>query len=111
MAIVDTLREPVLGLDANLRIVFASRSFYVTFATTAKVTEGCQVYDIDGGVWNIAGLRELLEKVAPEHGVMEDFEVERDFPRIGPRSTPLNARKLFYEGNSHTTILLGVLKI
>ena len=38
---------------------------------------------------------------------MEGFEVERDFPRIGRRAMLLNARKVFYEGNGHTTILLG----
>jgi chemotaxis protein methyltransferase CheR len=108
MAIVDTVREPVLVLDADLRIVIANRSFYVTFDTTPKVTEGRKVHDIDGGVWNIAGLRARLEKVAPDHAVMDAFEVERDFPRIGPRSMLLNARKLFYEGNAPTAILLGL---
>jgi two-component sensor histidine kinase len=44
----------------------------------------------------------------PEHGVMEGFEVERDFPRIGWRAMILNARKVFYEGNGHTTILLSI---
>lgn len=108
MAIVDTMREPVLVLDAELCIVFASRSFYAMFDTTPKGTAGRKLYDIDGGVWDIVGLRALLQKIAPEHVVMDDFEVERDFPRIGARSMLLNARKLFYEGNAHTTILLGL---
>jgi chemotaxis protein methyltransferase CheR len=37
---------------------------------------------------------------------MEDFEVEHVFPRIGHRTLLLTARKVFYEGNSHTTLLL-----
>src|SRR3954449_3148720 len=106
-AIVDTVREPLLVLDRDLRIIAASRSFYLTFEMTRQVTQGRKIFDLDEGVWKIPELRLLLEKIVPEHGVMEGFEVERDFPRIGRRAMLLNARKVFYEGNGHTTILLG----
>ena len=39
---------------------------------------------------------------------MDDYEVEHQFPEIGKRTMLLNARKVFYEGNSHTTLLLGI---
>ena len=52
--------------------------------------------------------RLLLERIVPEHGVMDDYEVEHQFPEIGKRTMLLNARKVFYEGNSHTTLLLGI---
>jgi chemotaxis protein methyltransferase CheR len=106
-AIVDTIREPLLVLDRELRVIVASRSFYLTFDMTPQVTRGRRIYDLGEGVWNIPELRLLLEKIVPEHGVMEGFEVERDFPRIGRRAMLLNARKVFYEGNGHTTILLA----
>src|SRR3954449_9866177 len=106
-AIVDTVREPLLVLDRDLRIIAASRSFYLTFEMTRQVTQGRKIFDLDEGVWKIPELRLLLEKIVPEHGVMEGFEVERDFPRIGRRAMLLNARKVFYEGKGHTTILLG----
>jgi chemotaxis protein methyltransferase CheR len=107
-AIVDTVPDPIVVLDEDLRIIVASRSFYLTFDTTPSVTQGRKIDEIDNGVWNVADLRVRLERIAPEHGVMEGFEVERDFPRIGPRSMMLNARKVFYKGNAHTTILLGL---
>jgi two-component sensor histidine kinase len=50
----------------------------------------------------------LLENIVPEQGVMEDYEVEHEFPDIGQRTMLLNARKVFYEGGSNTTILLGI---
>src|SRR5215211_291384 len=106
-AIVDTVREPLLVLDRDLRVVVASRSFYLTFGMTPEGTQRHKIYDLDEGVWNIPELRLLLEKIVPEHGVMDGFEVERDFPRIGRRAMLLNARKVFYEGNGHTAILLG----
>jgi PAS domain-containing protein len=80
-AIVDTVREPILVLDADLQIIFASRSFYLTFDSTRLLTQGKKFCDIDDRVWNIADLRQRLEKIAPAQDVMEGFEVERDFPR------------------------------
>ena len=108
IAIVDTVREPLLVLDRDLRVIVASRSFYVAFQMNRERTQGHTIYDLDDGVWNIPELRLLLEKIVPEHGVMEGFQVERDFPRLGRRSMLLNARQVFYEGNGHTTILLGL---
>jgi chemotaxis protein methyltransferase CheR len=107
-AIVDTVREPLLVLDADLRVVAASRSFYLTFRVNRQDTQGRLLYALGDGQWDIPGLRALLEKIAPEHGVMEDYEVEHAFPGIGLRVMLLNARKVYYEGNNHTTILLAI---
>jgi len=107
-AMVDTVRESLLVLDGDLRIVAASRSFYATFQTTPEETKGRLVYDLGSGEWNNPALRELLERIVPEHGVMDHFEVEQDFPQIGKRSMLLNARKVFYEDDSNTTLLLSI---
>jgi two-component sensor histidine kinase len=107
-AIVDTVREPLLVLDKDLRVLAASRSFYLTFKVARTDTQGRLLYALGDGQWDIPGLRLLLEKIVPEHGVMEDYEVEHQFPGIGRRTMLLNARKVFYEGNSHTTLLLGI---
>jgi len=106
-AIVDTVREPLLVLDRDLRVVVASRSFYLTFGMTPEATQRQKIYDLDEGVWQIPELQLLLERIVPEHGVMEGFEVEREFPRIGRRAMLLNACQVFYEGNGHTTVLLA----
>lgn len=107
-ALVDTVRESLLVLDGDLRVVAASRSFYATFQTTLAETQGRLVYDLGSGEWNNPALRELLERIIPEHGVMDHFEVEQDFPGIGKRTMLLNARKVFYEGDLNTTLLLAI---
>lgn len=107
-AIMDTVREPFLVLNQDLRVISASISFYRTFKVSRDETEGKLLYVLGDGQWNIPKLRLLLEKIVPERGVMEDYEVEHEFPTIGRRIMLLNARKVFYEGGSHTTILLGI---
>jgi two-component sensor histidine kinase len=107
-AIVDTVREPLLVLDKDLRVLAASRSFYQAFRVAPSSTLGQVFYALGNGQWDIPGLRLLLEKIVPERSVMENYEVEQQLPEIGKRTMLLNARKVFYEGNSHTTILLGI---
>ena len=106
--IVDTVREPVLVLDNELRVIAASRSFYSAFKVSPNDTQGRLLYALGAGQWDIPKLRVLLEKIIPEKGVMEGYEVEHEFPGLGHRTMRLNARQVFYEGGADTTILLGI---
>jgi two-component sensor histidine kinase len=106
--IVDTVREPVLVLDKDLRVIAASRSFYAAFKVNPEDTEGRLLYTLGDGQWDIPKLRVLLENIIPERGVMEGYEVEHEFPGLGSRTMCLNARQVFYEGGAGTTILLGM---
>jgi chemotaxis protein methyltransferase CheR len=110
-AIVDTVREPLLVLDKDLRVVLASRSFYLAFGVNRQETEGRLVYALGDGHWDIPALRELLVRIAPDKAVLEDYEIELDLPKLGHRILLLNARKLFYEDGVHNTILLTVADI
>ena len=70
-AIVDTLREPLLVLDKDLRVVTANRAFYLMFRMNRQDVQGRPVYAIGDGQWNIPELRLLLEAIAPMHAVMD----------------------------------------
>lgn len=106
-AIVDTVRDPLMVLDHDLRVVAASRSFYRTFRLVREDVRAHLLYEIDGGQWNIAELRELLETISNGQAAVEGYEIEREFPAIGHRVMLLNARKVFYEKGTHSTVLLG----
>jgi two-component sensor histidine kinase len=106
--IVDTVREPVLLLDKELRVVAASRSFYSTFKVRPEDTNGRLLYTLGDGQWDNPKLRMLLEKIIPEKGAMEGYEVEHHFPGLGQRTMSLNARQVFSEDGANTTILLGM---
>lgn len=107
-SIVDTVREPVLVLDKGLRVIAASRSFYSSFKVRPEDTQGRLLYTLGDGQWDIAKLRVLLEQILPEHGVMEGYEVEHEFPDIGRRTMYLNARQVVYKEGAESTILLGI---
>lgn len=106
--IVDTVREPVLVLDQDLRVIAANRSFYSAFKVSPEATQGRLLYALGDGQWDIPKLRALLEKILPEKGMMEGYEVEHEFPGLGLRTMCLNARQVSYTGGADTTILLGI---
>ena len=74
-AIVDTVCEPLLVLDRDLRVVTASRSFYLTFQVNRQETQGQLLYSLGDGQWDIPALRALLEKIVPEHAVLNNYQV------------------------------------
>jgi PAS domain S-box-containing protein len=106
--IVDTIRDPLLVLDQDLRVVTANRAFCQTFRMTHQNIEDRAVYALGDGQWNIPALRFLLENIAAPHTVMEGYEVEREFPGIGRRSMLLNAREVVSQRNARRLILLTI---
>src|SRR5437763_1713118 len=83
--IVDTVREPLLILDADLCVNSANRAFYQTFQVTPEETEHHLIYELGNGQWDIPALRTLLEDIVPLRSAFNDFELEHTFPVIGRR--------------------------
>ena len=102
--IVDTVREPLLILDATLRVSSANRAFYQTFHVSPAETEGYLIYELGNGQWDIPDLRTLLEDIVPKSSVFDDFQLEHTFPTIGRRVMLLNARKL--QAGQHGELLV-----
>jgi two-component system, chemotaxis family, CheB/CheR fusion protein len=93
-SIVETVREPLLVLDDQLRVVSANQSFYRIFQVTPREVEQQLLYHLCNGAWNIPALRRLLEEVLPKSSSFQDFVVDQMFPRIGQRVLALNGRQL-----------------
>ena len=107
-SIIDTIREPLLVLDADLRVKSASRSFYQVFGVTPEETKGRLVYELGNGQWNIPRLRTLLEEILPKENSFRDFEVDHVFEGIGRRRMLLNGRKVWTPENHSELILLAI---
>jgi PAS domain-containing protein len=107
-SIIATIREPLLVLDGELRIISASRSFYHIFQVNPAETEGRPLYEIGQGQWDIPALRQLLEDVLPKNTQFADFRVEHDFPAVGHKALLLNARQITSEEHRRSLILLAM---
>jgi PAS domain S-box-containing protein len=107
-AIVQTVRQPLLVLDKDLRVKSANRAFCETFRVSPGETVGRLVYELGNGQWDIPKLRHFLEEILPQDGQIQHFEVEHDFPAIGRKTMLLNARRLWQEGADTELILLAI---
>jgi len=107
-SIVDTVREPLLVLDGDLRVRSANQSFYATFQVSQEETVGQLLYELGTRQWDIPELRTLLGDVLPRKQVMNDFELAPNFESIGPRIMQLNARAIDRGGDRPYLILLAI---
>ena len=95
--IVDVVREPILILDKDLRVMTANDSFYRTFQVEKTDTENKVVYELGNGQWNIPALKKLLEDILPKNTFFKGFEVMHEFPSVGRKVVILNARQIHFK--------------
>jgi two-component system CheB/CheR fusion protein len=106
--IVNTVREPLMVLNGHLKVVSASRFFYLYFKTSEQETVGSLIYNLGNNQWDIKELRDLLEDILPKNQTFDGCRVECDFPLIGHRTLLLNARRISGIGNDKPLILLSM---
>ncbi len=106
--IIATVRDPLLVLDAQLRVLTASRAFYRLFGVTPTETEGHTVYELGNRQWDIPELLELLQDIVLQNTAFENYQIERDVPGLGRRKMLLNARRVHHDGAETDMILLAI---
>ena len=107
-SIINTVRESLIALNQDLRVVSVSRSFYEVFKVNPEETLGQLIYDLGNKQWNIPKLRELLETILPQKTSFDNYEVEHDFATIGRRIMLLNARQIERMSGKEKIILLAI---
>jgi two-component system, chemotaxis family, CheB/CheR fusion protein len=110
-SVVATVREPLLVLDEDLRVVYANAAFYRHFALSPREVEHQSIYQLSQGQWDIPVLRQLLEDILPRNSAFENFEIEHDFPSLGRKVLLLNARRLVQESGQPGMILLAIEEV
>ena len=106
--ILGSVRESLLVLDSDLKVVKANTAFYQTFNVKPHETEGVLIYDLGNRQWNIPQLKELLEDILPQNTLFNDFEVETNFETIGHKIMHLNARRIYRKKSQTQLILLAI---
>jgi two-component system, chemotaxis family, CheB/CheR fusion protein len=104
-SIVDTVREPILVLNSDLRVISTNRSFRYVFRVSREETEGNHIYELGNRQWDIPELKTLLEEIIPKSRDFNNYPVECNFPLIGRRRMLLNARRLYDELGSQRILL------
>src|SRR5688572_12959227 len=111
LAIVETIREPFLVLDDQLRVLAASRCFCAVFKEDQSLAHGRSLFELGDGQWDVPGLRALLERIVPDGTCVESFEFEQDFRHLGHRTMQLNADLIHDQGNTPPMVLLAIKDI
>jgi PAS domain S-box-containing protein len=106
--IVAIVREPLLVLDAELKVIFANRSFHNVFKVTPQEIDGQLLYELGNGQWDIPKLRELIDHILLMDTTFHGYEVEHEFEDIGRRVMRVNRRRISGEGNKASMIFLTV---
>jgi two-component system, chemotaxis family, CheB/CheR fusion protein len=107
-SIVNAVRESLLVMDRDLRVISANQAFYRTFRLSQEEVQNRFIYELGGGEWDIPRLRELLEEIIPRQSTFNDFEVEHVFSGVGRKSILLNARRVPATGEYTNMILLAI---
>ncbi|MCY1333099.1 Chemotaxis response regulator protein-glutamate methylesterase [compost metagenome] len=105
-AIIETISQPILVLNGDLRVKRVNSAFCRIFSTTTESTVGTRLYALGNGQWDIPALRELLETILPQRTVVHDYQISHAFPHIGMRTMRLNARRL--DWTAQALILLTI---
>lgn len=93
--VVDVVREPILILDKDLRVMAANEPFYKIFKVKIEDTENKILYELGNKQWDIPNLRKLLENILPKNTFFKGFEVTHEFPSIGRKVMILNGRQIY----------------
>ena len=110
-SLVNTVREPLMVLDGDLRIISANDAFYNTFRVVKEETEKQLIYDIGNRQWDIPKLRELLEEILPKSNHFDNYEVDHSFPTVGHKKMLLNARRVVAVSGQKPMVLLAIQDI
>ena len=107
-SIVQTVREPLVVLDAEYRVVMANDRFYTLIGLDRDQVVRESLFDVGGGQWDIDELRGLLERVLSDHESFNGFELTARFGRRGSKRLVLNARQMLRDEAEPGMILLAM---
>lgn len=105
-SVVATVRQPMVILDADLKVTAPNRSFFQTFEVTSEETVQRPLSNLGDGQWDYPDLHRLLEEIIPQNESFEGFEIVHEFPKIGRKRILLDARRIEQKGSRPHLILL-----
>ena len=107
-SIIQTVRESLLVLDSDYKVLSVNNHFLNSFKVTNSETVGKKLFELGNHQWDIEPLKILLTKILPTNNPVIDYEVEHIFPHIGKKTMLLNAYRIEFEGQYKDRILIAI---
>ncbi len=107
-AIIETIREPLMVLNTDLRILTVNQAFYTTFRLGQDELEGNFLYEVGNGMFDLPELRTQLKKMMSRNTWFQDFEIEHTFMVIGNKKLLINATRMAGEAGKKARILVAM---
>jgi len=92
-AILNTVVDPVVVIDAKLQVQTANRAFYALFGVSRDETQGISIRKVGNNDWETSKVWESVETTLSGPGQFQAVEIDREFP-AGKRTLVLDARRL-----------------
>jgi two-component system CheB/CheR fusion protein len=108
---MSLINQPLLTLRGDLRVQQANEVFHEVFKTTPKEVENKLIYDLQDGVWNIAGIKNMLEAALSEKNRVDNVQVQLDLPLAGRKLLRVNARRLYQRSKGTQLTLLAFTEL
>ena len=106
--VLEMVRQPMVLLDAHLRVQRVNKAFSEAFEVPSAETRGEPLYKLGDDQWNSAKLRLILADLLASNQPVENCELEHDFPRIGWRKIRISARQLDRPEDRQALVLMAV---
>jgi two-component system CheB/CheR fusion protein len=107
-SIINTIRQPLLVLDEELRIVSGNHAFFRCFALTPEQAVGRPFAAASDHLAAIAGLTDFLKRVRANPIALADYEVEAELPGLGRRMLLFDARMIHDGLAGQAKVLLAI---
>jgi two-component system CheB/CheR fusion protein len=107
-AVFDTVRQPLLVLDSELRVERVNAAFCSMFQVPKADVKGKLLYELATGQWNLPKLRKLLQEIVPRNTRFENYEVEYDFPGQGMKQLKLSGRLILGSTKRPNLVLMAI---
>jgi two-component system CheB/CheR fusion protein len=109
-SIIATIRQPLVVLDEELRVISASSSFHRVFSVKPEELIGRHLLAA-GDHLDVPSLREFLDSIQARGTTINDHEVEIELPSFGRRTFLMSARVLREEPSAKRKILVAIVDV
>ncbi len=109
-SIIATIRQPLVVLDEQLRVISASSSFHRTFSVKPEELVGRRLLAAADHL-DVPALHEFLDSIQARGTTTNDYEIDIELPSLGRRSFLMSARVLREEPLAKRKILVAIVDV